>query len=633
MAFSLDIWQIHIFYSSLSADRNEPFPLNDPERKQSYQNHSSHCSRPRVPILTEANKPPALSASPPIGYAVRPLASGDRPDVEQGGFQIGIEMKFCNWNLVGRFWKSLTRKPASRGDGFKLADKNALPAATSAKKPPLAVSEDRPVFVEGLEGRRMLAADLGYLLTTGYSKRLDSANAVATDSAGNTYIVGNFRARIDVDPSHAGKHILKSELDKQDIFVAKYSPVGALVWSRRFGGPGNDTANIIKVGAKGTVYIAGQFEKTADFSFGGVGPVLTSNGNLDAFVARLDKHGNVVWAGNIGGDRDDFITALAVMPGGDVAIAGTIRVTGDVDPGPAVQTITTVGVDDTFISRLSATSGSLKWVRAYGENATREDVNGLVVDAQSNIYAAGIFNRSVAFVRGNSAFDRTSNGGDDIYFAKLSASGNFQWVKNIGGRKSESLAGLARANNGDLLIAGNFSKSTNFESGSGSTILQSFGHSDVYIARYNSDADLVWARQFEGPNANVKVNGIAVDPSGNVYTTGYFDDVVDFDPGSGVQEMVPNKAGNAPLVPNIPDATDAFIAKLDAAGHFVYARQITGHDGSAVGLAIGADAAGNAYVAGNFAGTIDFDPGDGVVNRHAVEDHTESDIFVVQVVA
>jgi hypothetical protein len=541
-------------------------------------------------------------------------------------------MKFCNWSLVGRLWKSLGHKPAVRADELKMKDKNALPTK-SQRKPQPATPEDHPVFVEGLEGRRMLSADLGYLLTTGYGKRLDSANAVATDSAGNTYVVGNFRARIDVDPSHSGKHILKSELDKQDIFVVKYSPAGKLVWSRRFGGPGDDLANIVKVGSGGTVYIAGQFEKTADFSFGGVGPVLTANGNHDAFVARLDKNGNVVWAGNIGGSRDDFITALAVMPGGDVAIAGTVRVTGDVDPGPAVQMITTVGVDDTFISRLSASDGSLKWVRTYGENDTREGVNGLVVDSKSNIYAAGIFNRSVSFVRGNAAFDLSSNGGDDIYFVKLSGSGTFQWTKNIGGRKSETLAGLVRASNGDLIISGNFSKDPDFDPGPGTTVLESVGGADVYIARYHPDASLVWVRQFAAPDANIKVNALAVDPSGNVYTTGYFDDLVDFDPGSGVQELIPDKAGDARLVPNIPDATDAFIAKLDSAGHFVYVRQITGHDGSANALAIGADAAGNAYVAGTFAGTMDFDPGPGVVNRHTVEDHNESDIFVVQVVA
>ncbi|MCF6285500.1 MAG: hypothetical protein L3K26_09955, partial [Candidatus Hydrogenedentes bacterium] len=92
---------------------------------------------------------------------------------------------------------------------------------------------------------------------------------------------------------------------------------------------------------------------------------------------------------------------------------------------------------------------------------------------------------------------------------------------------------------------------------------------------------------------------VAVDGAGNVYTTGYFQGTVDFDPGAGVSNLT--SAGTK----------DIFVQKLDSAGNFVWAKGFGGTDNDR-GFGIVVDASGNVFSTGEFSGTVDFDPGLGV---------------------
>ncbi|MBK7985963.1 MAG: hypothetical protein IPK11_03360 [Ignavibacteria bacterium] len=107
--------------------------------------------------------------------------------------------------------------------------------------------------------------------------------------------------------------------------------------------------------------------------------------------------------------------------------------------------------------------------------------------------------------------------------------------------------------------------------------------------------------------------GIAIDGMGNVITTGYFSDTVDFDPGTGVMNLT--SAGE----------TDIFILKLDANGNLLWAKSCGGYWIVGGGFSIAFDATNNVYTTGAFDVTVDFDPGTGVKNLSAMG---ESDIFI-----
>ena len=104
-----------------------------------------------------------------------------------------------------------------------------------------------------------------------------------------------------------------------------------------------------------------------------------------------------------------------------------------------------------------------------------------------------------------------------------------------------------------------------------------------------------------GSTSDDSVVSMAVDSSGNVYTTGYFYDTVDFDPGAGTANLTSN------------GLYDVFVSKLDSSGNLVWAKQFGGTD-AAKGLSIAVDSSGNVYTTGDFQGTVDFDPGAGTAN-------------------
>ncbi|PSR52250.1 hypothetical protein AHMF7605_01290 [Adhaeribacter arboris] len=111
---------------------------------------------------------------------------------------------------------------------------------------------------------------------------------------------------------------------------------------------------------------------------------------------------------------------------------------------------------------------------------------------------------------------------------------------------------------------------------------------------------LGWAKQTGGIGYD-EANSIAVDAAGNVYTTGFFTNTVDFDPGNGTFYLTATR-----------QAEEIFIQKLDANGNFVWAKQLSQKSLNGLesnGLAITVDGTANVYVTGKFRGKVDFDPG------------------------
>ncbi|MBN8702228.1 MAG: T9SS type A sorting domain-containing protein [Bacteroidetes bacterium] len=134
----------------------------------------------------------------------------------------------------------------------------------------------------------------------------------------------------------------------------------------------------------------------------------------------------------------------------------------------------------------------------------------------------------------------------------------------------------------------------------------------VYIL--SNSQSLGWAKQIGSTTGNDEGKSITVDAFGNIYTKGYFDNKVDFDPGVGVY----NLTSNGPR--------DIFISKLNAAGNFVWAKQLTINNSNDLNLLLTTDATGSVYTTGNFSGTVDFDPGSGVFSLSSAG--AGKDIFI-----
>jgi hypothetical protein len=146
---------------------------------------------------------------------------------------------------------------------------------------------------------------------------------------------------------------------------------------------------------------------------------------------------------------------------------------------------------------------------------------------------------------------------------------------------------------GNVYMAGAFAGRVNFPD---STNLISAGGVDAFVCKLNTSGNLLWKIQLGGTGADT-AKYIAVDVLGNIYVTGSFSGTVDFDPGPGTASL------------SAQAGTDAFVAKYDAAGNYVWATGFAESDNS-TGKAVGVDVTGNVYVTGNFSGTISFSSGD-----------------------
>jgi len=305
------------------------------------------------------------------------------------------------------------------------------------------------------------------------------------------------------------------------------------------------------------------------------------------------------WAKKVGGTNIDRAVSIAVDDGGNTYTTGRFSGAADFDPGPGTFSISSLGGNDVFITKLDA-SGNFVWAKRIG-GPNNEETLSIALDVSGNIYVTGIFNGTTDFDPGASVFNLTRLGGVDVFICKLDSDGNFIWAKQFGGNDLNYVRSVVVDGAGNVLTTGEFEGTTDFDPGVSVFNLSTLP-SDVnaFICKLNSDGDFVWAKQFVG-NALDQGYSIATDNSNHVYTTGLFELTTDFDPGPGVFNLT--SAGDH----------DCFISKLDVDGNFVWAKRIGG-TGRDAGYALAIDAAGNVLTTGFFGflgTTADFDPGAG----------------------
>jgi hypothetical protein len=303
------------------------------------------------------------------------------------------------------------------------------------------------------------------------------------------------------------------------------------------------------------------------------------------------------------GSVTSMVKSIATDINGNIFTTGIItNGTFDFDPGPSSSSITVIN-NTTYVSKFDSV-GNFVWVKFFGGSGSTIGpcwTNSLKIDASGNIYLAGSFGGTVDFDPGPGFSNLSYNGGSqDGFVCKLDNNGNFVWVKTFGS------SGLVVSNSvtldlvGNIIIAGYFQGVTDFDPGATVFNLTSTGLEDIFILKLDSFGDFIWAKSIGGVNSD-KANSISSDPAGNVISTGYFQGTADFDPGSGVTNIV--SAGS----------WDVYINKLDSYGNFVFAKSLGGNQTES-GNAICSDQNGNIGIVGSFNNTVDFDPGGAIFN-------------------
>jgi len=366
--------------------------------------------------------------------------------------------------------------------------------------------------------------------------------------------------------------ILSSNLNNVTVKENDLSPINnpSWQWAKSGGGTGSDAGWDVAVDANGNAYITGWFSGTATFG----STTLTGQGGLDVFVAKLSTSGAWQWAKSAGGTSGGYGTDVAVDANGNAYITGYFMGTATFGN----TTLTSQGNRDVFVAKLS-TSGAWQWATSAGGTDLDEGC-GVAVDPSGNTYITGTFYDAATFGTTN----LTSQGSYDVFVAKLTTNGAWQWAVSAGGTDFEEGRDVAVDGNGNVYIFGTFYDWALF----GSTNLTSYGGYDVFVAKLTTNGGWQWARSAGGTGGD-DGGGAAVDGNGNVYIIGYFHLTATF--------------GSTTLTSQ--GGYDVFVAKLSTSGAWQWAKRVGGTEDDQ-GLGVKIDGNGNVYITGYFMGTATF---------------------------
>ncbi|HLG35807.1 MAG TPA: SBBP repeat-containing protein [Bacteroidia bacterium] len=386
--------------------------------------------------------------------------------------------------------------------------------------------------------------------------------ALMLDTFGNIYTTGQFARMVDFDPGIGTFALTSAGGIQQDIFISKLDSAGNFVWAKSIGGANQDWGYSITVDANGNVYTTGFFYGTVDFDPGSGVFNLSSPSNIAAFISKLDNSGNFIWAKMINTVTSSGVQghSIAVDAQQNVYTTGSFGGTADFDPGTSNFYMTSNG-GDIFVSKLDM-GGNFVWAKQMGGTV---DDNGLsiAVDAYANVYTSGTYKDTADFDPNAGTFNLSSAGQEDIFVSKLDSGGNFTWAKSIGDIYRDFSAALVLAANSDIYLTGRFEDTVDFDPGSGIFNLISAGGWDIFVSKLDSAGNFAWAKASGGADYD-RGNAIALNNSGNVYVTGYFnspsinfgsDTLINADSSGSVSEIFIVKIDTTDIITGTNDAS------------------------------------------------------------------------------
>jgi hypothetical protein len=317
----------------------------------------------------------------------------------------------------------------------------------------------------------------------------DEGTAIAVDEGGSVYVTGNSYGDTWGTP-------IRPYTAMSDGFVARLnSSSGALIWNTFLGGPNGDYGNGLALDGNGNVYVTGYSNSTWG------SPTHPYTASSDAYVARLNSSGTLIWHTFLGGVEGDSGKGIAVDESGNVYVVGYSYASW----GSPVLPYTANA--DGFVARLDGSHGGLTWHTFLG--GTGDDSGrGLALDGNGNIYVTG----DSEATWGSPVHPYT--GDEDAFVARLNSSnGLLTWNTFLGGTGGDYGNGIAVDGNGDVYVSGDSDATW------GSPDRPYTAAYDAFAAQLNSSGTLI-SNTFLGGTDGDFGNGLAVDGSGNVYVVG-----------------------------------------------------------------------------------------------------------------
>lgn len=297
---------------------------------------------------------------------------------------------------------------------------------------------------------------------------------------------------------------------------------------------------------------------------------------------------NLNWARQTGGVFGDNTIGMTVD--NVLNIYGVTNFSGNITLTTG-QSFSSFGKEDILVKKFSP-SGVLLWARKFGGKES-DFAHNITSDLNNNTYLTGTFQDTLKLfdqllLVGNTP---TAHNG---FIIKLNANGDVIWAKSLQSSNG-AFPVKAKANAaGEVFIAGNFEGMVDFDPGAGQNFVSSTGLMDLFFLKLTSDGNLIWVRKIGGTESET-IQDMQLTDDGSMITSGFFNQVVDFDPGSG-EAFTPHNGGS-----------DFFVHKLTSDGTLAW---VKGMGGVGFDAGLGLDIAPNndIVIVGRFSNTVDFNP-------------------------
>uniref|UniRef100_UPI000AA61847 DUF4347 domain-containing protein n=1 Tax=Azohydromonas lata TaxID=45677 RepID=UPI000AA61847 len=429
-----------------------------------------------------------------------------------------------------------------------------------------------------------------------------SAVASATDGQNNTYLMGGLKASTF---DFGGTSLTFGE--SAGVWVAKYDYTGALAWVRQWNSlkaynTYGDYGRGLAVDSQGNVYVSmsvmgsgaggtsNNGYNTLDVDPGaGVTSITTTSFNSAAVLVKLDSSGLFQWERHTGVSGDGG--RVTVDASDNVYYVANFRDSASI--GGVTLTSGGTGTHHSVIKFNSA--GAVQWTKtAYAGN----DVNGLndiSVNAAGEVFLAGYNGSSLTIDGVNYTTNWYSSEYDGLLW-KLNADGTTAYVRKISGSANERYLDQVPLSDGSVIVSGAYSAGTDLDPTAATVTPSNAGGADYFVAKLNSSGAVVWSLT-GGGSAGDSAKRMFVDSDGSILVTGTFNGTATI----GGQSFT--SAGN----------NDAFVMKVNTSGQVQWVKTIGGAYLDDI-IEIAPLSGGKYKVTAVIRGTVDVDPGPGVLN-------------------
>ncbi|BDD06380.1 T9SS type A sorting domain-containing protein [Aureibacter tunicatorum] len=373
-------------------------------------------------------------------------------------------------------------------------------------------------------------------------------------------------------------------------------------WAVATGGTSDDLGNAVQVDHNGASFFLGSFRNTVNFDTRGGDFNITSSGGTDAYLAKYDENGILIFAFKIGGSSSDYGYKLAVDSDGNAVIVGFARGNIDFDPSSATRNLnlTNGGI---FVAKYS-NDGSYLWAKSMGGNISLP--SSIATDSENNIILGGTYTGTIDIDLNSSVRNITATSYQNSYVVKWNPQGNLQWHRNLGDSRASyvSVNVVGADSNDNVYFSGYYSGTWRINQ---YLTLSSTAHgsnnSAGFLVQTNRSGGVNWGRNLEIDGSNrtqnpfVGIFEMSVSPHNDgVYVAGLYRGAVNFNPPRARQGEILN----------IGNLQEVFVAKYQRNGQFSWVKSLNaGREISPTTYKISAKYDGSVIVTGSFNGTLD----------------------------